>query len=84
MLGMSFELIALALGVRFIYLIYLAETPDPTRTYLPSLVLLAVCALTGGLLFVMGIVGEILRKHRRVTEEAVSLLRKLSLSKHPG
>ncbi len=63
---------ALILGLRFIYLIYLLPVPEPTRTYLPSLVLLSILAVIGMLLLVMGIFGELTRAQRNLLEEAIS------------
>ncbi len=76
LMGLLFELVALALGSRYIYLVYLTPRPDPTRTYLPSLILLNLCGLIGVLLFFMGVLGEIVRTQRRVAEEILYLLRR--------
>ena len=71
-LAAVFLALAFGLGVRFV-----STWPhDPGRTYLPSLILLAVCALTGFLLLLLGIVGELIRAQRRLTEENLYLLRK--------
>lgn len=75
-IGMFFELVALLLGCRFIYLSYITTTPEPGRTYLPSLVLLAMCSLFGALLFFMGVLGEIVKSQRRLHEETLSMIRK--------
>ena len=71
-----FILVALWLGLRFLCLIYFAHTVDSGRTYLPSLILLAVCAIIGTMLFGLGIIGEIMKAQRRVTEECLYLQRK--------
>ena len=60
---------ALALGVRFLYLVYLATDTNPARTYLPSLVLLAVLALGGFLMVTVAILAELSRSQRRLAEE---------------
>lgn len=62
---------ALALGVRFIYLVYFFDEADPTRTHLPSIILLAILALAGFLLVAVGILAELGRSQRRLTEEAL-------------
>lgn len=67
---------ALALGLRFIWLIYLSPHRDPHRTYLPSLILLSVLALFAGLLFALGIIAELIRSQRQLTEEVLYLRRK--------
>jgi glycosyltransferase involved in cell wall biosynthesis len=67
-----FLAVAFGLGVRFLY----TRPHDPGRSYLPSLILLAVCALTGFLLLLLGIVGELIRAQRRLTEENLYVLRK--------
>lgn len=73
--AMAFESAALVLGLRYFYLVFLT-TPDPTRTYLPSLILLAMLALTGTLLFFVGILAEVIKAHRNLTQEVLYLLRK--------
>lgn len=72
----AFLAAALALGIRFVYLVYLVPNPDPNRTYLPSLILLAVCALTGVLFLGLGVLGELLKSSRQLQQEQVYLLRK--------
>lgn len=67
-----FLAVAFALGIRFLY----TWPHDPGENYLPSLIILAVCALTGFLLLLLGIVGELIRAQRRLTEENLYLLRK--------
>lgn len=67
---------ALFLGLRFIYLIYGIHTVQMGRTYIPSLVLLAVCSIIGTLLIALGIIGEILKAQRRIAEENLYLQRK--------
>ncbi|BCX48298.1 glycosyl transferase [Haloferula helveola] len=62
---------ALALGVRFIYLVYFYNEADPTRTHLPSIVLLAILALAGCLLVAVGILAELGRSQRRLAEETL-------------
>lgn len=62
---------AFALGIRFIYLIYFFEDSDPTRTYLPSVILLAILALSGFLMIAVSILAELSRSQRRLTEETL-------------
>lgn len=63
--------IAFILGARFVYLVYYIPEPDPTRTYLPSLMLMAVFALSSFMLLVVAILAELSRSQRRLTEEAL-------------
>ncbi len=71
-----FLLLSTAIGLRFIYLIYIAHTVEVGRTYLPSLILLSISTFIGVLLMALGILGEILKSQRRVAEESLYLQRK--------
>jgi glycosyltransferase involved in cell wall biosynthesis len=71
-----FFFVALALGARFLWLVYWTGVPDHTRTYLPSLILLALCALVSVFLFFLGILGELLGAQRKIAEENMFLLKK--------
>jgi len=71
-----FLLLSLFLGLRFIYLIYFVKTAELGRTHLPSLILLAVTAIIGTLLIGLGIIGEILKSQRHISEEILYLERK--------
>lgn len=74
---------AFALGLRFIHLIYFPAADDPpTRVYhIPSLILLAILALSGILLVALGIIGELIRAQRTLTEESIYQLRKAALER---
>jgi glycosyltransferase involved in cell wall biosynthesis len=72
---------SLILGLRFIWLVYLVSNPDPNRTHLPSVILLAVFALTGCLFIVVAILAELSRSQRRLTEEALYQTRKLGIAR---
>jgi len=67
---------AAGLGARFVYLIYIAGSGATHRTHLPSLILLAVCALSGLFLIALGIIGELIKSQRRISEENLYLMRK--------
>jgi glycosyltransferase involved in cell wall biosynthesis len=71
-----FLLASLYLGVRFLYLIYFHDIPETGRTHMHSLILLTICAITGTLLIALGIVGEILKAQRKVSEECLYLQRR--------
>ena len=75
-LASPFLTIALGLGLRFLYLVYWTADARYGRTYLPSLILLAVCSVVGFLLLALGILGELTKAQRRLAEEQVYLLRK--------
>ena len=70
-LALPFLMFAAALGVRFVYLIYGLEQRDPTRTHLPSLILLAILATFGLALVIAGVFAELIRSQRRLTEEVL-------------
>lgn len=76
-LGQLFIMGAFIIGIRFIYLVYFTPTPDPTRSYIPSLVLLTILAVLGMLLFLLGIIGELSQAQRRLLEEVISNQRAL-------
>ena len=75
--GSLFMSFALMIGGRFIYLVYIAE-PVVGRTYVPSLILLSILILIALLFYSLAVLGAILRSQRRVSEETVFLLRKMS------
>lgn len=62
---------AAILGARFIYLVYFNSHTDPARTYLPSIILLAILALAGFLMVVVAVLAELNRTQRRLTEEVL-------------
>jgi len=74
-LGSGFLCVSLALGIRYFYLIYWAARV-PGRTYIPSLILLSLCALTSVLLFSLGVISEVMKSLRRLSEENLYLKRK--------
>lgn len=63
--------VAFLLGVRFVYLVYLVPQPDPTRTYLPSLIVMTLAGLSGTLFLGMAVLGELL-KALRIVQQAQS------------
>lgn len=69
---------ALLLGLRFVYFIYLAPSPDPHRTYIPSLILLATLAAFGAGLVLLAVVTELMRAQSRLMEEVLFELRRQS------
>lgn len=75
-LSLPFLFLSLFLGVRYLWLIYFVDTVG--RTYLPSLILLAVSAILAFLLLTLGILGLLFRANRRLTEESIYQTRKMS------
>jgi glycosyltransferase involved in cell wall biosynthesis len=71
-IGSVFNLAAAALGARFIYLLYITDHPDKHRTYIPSLILLAIMAFWGVVSFMIGILGELLKFIRKQNEEIIA------------
>ena len=69
---------ALFLGLRFLYLTYVLPRP-PGRTYLASIILMAVLSFAGFLALLLGILGELMKSQRRIAEENLYLLRKARL-----
>lgn len=80
-IGSLFLLPAIVLGFRFIYLVFLTPDPDPERTYLPSLILLAIFAFIGVFSFFLGIIGELIKQQRRLMEEINKSLREIKYRK---
>lgn len=73
--AMPFLVSSLFIGLRFFYLVYFTTIYDAGRTYIPSLILLAVCAVTGVLLLALGVIGELMKFQRRITEESLYIMR---------
>jgi glycosyltransferase involved in cell wall biosynthesis len=67
---------ACLIGLRFLYLVYWTTHSAPGRTYLPSLILLTLLAMTGVILIFLGVLGELIKTQRRLTEELLFLARR--------
>lgn len=78
MMASPFLAVAAGLGIRFLWLIYGTDAVAEGRTFIPSLILLAVCAILGFLLLVLGIIATLLQANRRLLEEQIYLLRRRS------
>lgn len=78
-IGSIVNMIALLLGLRFLYLVFFADHTSSDRTYIPSLILLAILAFLGILSYMMGIIGELLKATRRQNEEIIVLQRRNNL-----
>lgn len=70
---------AFALGLRYVYLVFFTGPENEHRTFLPSLILLAVLAVFGALLLFAGVFAELIRSQRRLSEE---ILMNSRLSRH--
>jgi glycosyltransferase involved in cell wall biosynthesis len=70
---------ALLLGLRFLYLVYYLNplTTTVKAYHIPSLILLSVLALSGVGLIALGIIAELVRASRTVSEELLYLQRQL-------
>lgn len=76
-IGTFFNLIAVALGIRFIYLMYITSHPVSGRTYIPSLILLAIMAFWGVISYMIGILGELMKFIRKQNEEILANQRRM-------
>ncbi|MFC2080189.1 glycosyltransferase family 2 protein [Bacteroidota bacterium] len=81
LIGSLFLLPALFLGLRFIYLVFIIPNPDQERTYLPSLILLAIFAFIGIFSFFLGIIGELIKQQRKLMEEINKNLKEVKYNK---
>ncbi len=75
LLSAPFWAFSLFLGCRYLWLVYVARLVG-TRFFLPTLVLLLLCATIAFLLDVLAVIGTLLAANRRLAEEEVFLLRK--------
>jgi len=82
-LSFPFFALSLFLGFRFIYLTYITDPSVSGRSYIPSLILLSISAFVGIFMITVGILAELTRAQRRLTEEALFLLKQSNKnSKH--
>ena len=72
---------AVFLGLRFLYLVYLTPGAAAHRTYIPSLILLAVLTIFGVGCVTMAIIAELQRVNRRLVEEALYQLRRQAVER---
>ena len=71
----SFFLIpSFMLGIRFVYLI--SQNSDPSRTYIPSLILLSILAWTGFLCIAIGLIGIKIKSLRKIQNEILYHIKK--------
>ncbi len=74
-LSIPFWLAALFLGCKYLWLVYVAERVG-ARFFIPTLVLLLLCATLAFLLDTLAVVGTLLAANRRLAEEEIYLLRR--------
>ncbi len=75
LLSAPFWLLSLFLGCKYLWMVYWLQRPG-TRFYLPTLILLVISATFALLFDALAILGVLLGANRRLTEEAVCLLRR--------
>jgi glycosyltransferase involved in cell wall biosynthesis len=73
---------AFLLGLRYILNVYCYAVPE--RTYIPSLILTAIMGMIGVLLLSLGVLAELLKAQRKLTEENLYLLRARQLGDTSG
>jgi glycosyltransferase involved in cell wall biosynthesis len=79
LLGSFCLTLALMIGVRFLCVTYVnPPRVSSTAFHVPSLIFLAILAISGVLLLALGVVGELIRSQRRLTEETLFQLRRQS------
>ena len=81
LIALIFLLPSLFLGFRFIYLVFITQHPDPERTYIPSLILLAIFAFIGIFSVFLGIIGELIKQQRKLMEEINKNLKEVKFRK---
>jgi glycosyltransferase involved in cell wall biosynthesis len=62
------------LGLRYLLNVYCYQVAE--RTYIPSLILTAILGMIGVLLLSLGVLAELLKSQRKLTEENLFLIRK--------
>jgi glycosyltransferase involved in cell wall biosynthesis len=67
-----FFVAATALGIRYMYLKWHLYPDDPTRTFVPSLILVAVLAVLGSSLVLAGLVSSLFAAQRRLIEAVLT------------
>ncbi len=72
-IGLFFFLIGFGLGIRWLYLFFVA---GPERTHVPSLILASICVILGFLIGTMAIIGDLLAVNRKLLEDIQYRVRK--------
>jgi glycosyltransferase involved in cell wall biosynthesis len=65
----------LILGLRFLWLVYLFPPLIPHRTYIPSLIFMAILTVVGTGLMSLAVIAELIRSQSRLLEEVLYQLR---------
>ena len=71
--------VAMALALRFAYLIYFTDALSEGRTHIPSLIAAAILFISGAGMLCMAVLAELLRKNRRLLENIQLELRRHDL-----
>ncbi|MBU0518783.1 glycosyltransferase family 2 protein [bacterium] len=75
-MGAIFLLLGLTLGMRFLYFFFMVEGPTG---HIQSLILMMVLVFIGFLMFMMGLLSDLISANRRLIEDAVIRLKRLEL-----
>ena len=79
--SLIFLLPSLLIGLRFIYLVYV-QPFDGNRSYIPSLILLAVLGGISTVFLGLALIGEFFKVHRRINEQILFEIKKITLNKN--
>jgi glycosyltransferase involved in cell wall biosynthesis len=63
--------ISFLIGMRFLWLTYFVSSPNPDRTYIPSLILLSIFTFLGLVSLILGVFGELMKFQRKLVEELI-------------
>lgn len=77
-IGSIFMTAGIALGIRFLVLIYLFNNPND-RTYIPSIILGTSLIIIATLIFIIGILSDIISHNRKLNEDILYKLKKIEL-----
>lgn len=80
-LGSIFFFSGFLLGVRWLVLFFIFHT---TRTHVPSLILTAILIIMGFLIYVLGILADLISANRKILEENQYMLRKMMFETDKG
>jgi len=67
--------LVLILGLRFLWLVYLFPPAEPHRTYIPSLIFMAILTVVGTGMVSLAVIAELIRSQSRLMEEVMYQLR---------
>ncbi len=76
-IGSIFLLGAFVLGIRFLFLTFWVTSPDPDRTYIPSLILLSIFAFWGIISYFLAVISDLIKTQRQLSEEIIYQIKTL-------